>query len=102
MEKLLMGEENYNEGGAGFSSIIWKDNEKTTNKNYYAYEGFTSSLYLTLYAKVFLVISTIYSTAFVIQRSFLRNWDQNLRFSVKSEVSTRVEPPHTRNKNIRM
>ena len=46
------------------------------NKNYYAYEGFTSSLYLTLYAKVFLVISTTYSTAFVIQRLFLRNWDK--------------------------
>ena len=34
------------------------------------------SLYLTLYAKVFVVISTIYSTTFVIQRSFLRNWDK--------------------------
>ena len=47
-----------------------------TNKNYYVYEGFTSSLYLILYAKVFLVISTIYSAAFVIQMSFLRNWDK--------------------------
>ena len=88
-----MGEENLNEGGADFSSIIWKNNVKInikiffywkygaalklkTNKNYYAYEGFTSSLYLTLHAIVFLVISTIYSTAFVIQRSFLRNWDK--------------------------
>ena len=32
--------------------------------------------YLARYAKVFLVISTIYSTAFVIQRSFLMNWDE--------------------------
>ena len=38
--------------------------------------GFTSSLYLNLYAKVFLVIPNIYSTVFVIQRSFLRNWDK--------------------------
>ena len=32
--------------------------------------------YLALYAKVFLVISTIYSTAFPIQGSFLKNWDK--------------------------
>ena len=32
--------------------------------------------YLALYAKVFLVISTIYSTAFVIQGEFLKNWDK--------------------------
>ena len=32
--------------------------------------------YPTLYAKLFLVISTIYSTAFVIQGSFLMNWDE--------------------------
>ena len=30
--------------------------------------------YLALYAKIFLVISTIYSTAFLIQGSFLKNW----------------------------
>ena len=47
-----------------------------TSRNYSEYEGFTSSQYLALYAKVFLVISTIYSTAFVIQESFLRNWDR--------------------------
>ena len=47
-----------------------------TSRNYYTYEGFTSSGYLALYAKVFLVISTIYSTAFVIQGSFLWNWDK--------------------------
>ena len=28
MEKLLMGEENFNEGGAGFSSIICKTMKK--------------------------------------------------------------------------
>ena len=28
MEKILMGEENFNEGGAGFSSIIWKKQGK--------------------------------------------------------------------------
>ena len=32
--------------------------------------------YLALYAKVFLVISTIYSTALVVQGSFLKNWDK--------------------------
>ena len=32
--------------------------------------------YLAFYAKIFLVISTIYSTAFVIQGSFLENWDK--------------------------
>ena len=48
--------------------------------------------YLALYAKVFLVISTIYSTAFVIQGSFLKNWDKNLSFSVKSELLTREKP----------
>ena len=73
-----------------------------TKKNYYAYEGLTSSLYLTLYAKVFLVISTIYSTAFRDSELILKELGQNLSFRVKSEVSTRVEPPHTRNKNIRI
>ena len=38
--------------------------------------GFVPQNYLALYAKVFLVISTIYSTAFVIQGSFLKNWDK--------------------------
>ena len=28
MKKLLMGGYNFNEGGAGYSSIIWKNNEK--------------------------------------------------------------------------
>ena len=32
--------------------------------------------YLALYAIVFLVISTIYSTAFLIQGSFLKNWEK--------------------------
>ena len=32
MEKLVMGEENFNEGGAGFSSIICKNNEKINMK----------------------------------------------------------------------
>ena len=32
--------------------------------------------YLALYAKVFLVISTIYSSACVIQGSILKNWDK--------------------------
>ena len=32
--------------------------------------------YLALYAIVFLVISAIYSTAFRIQGSFLKNWDK--------------------------
>ena len=31
--------------------------------------------YIALYAKVSLEISTIYSTAFLIQGSFLKNWD---------------------------
>ena len=32
--------------------------------------------YIALYAKVSLVISTIYSTAFLSQGSFLKNWDK--------------------------
>ena len=32
--------------------------------------------YVDLYAEVFLIIFTIYSTAFVIQDSFLKNWDK--------------------------
>ena len=35
MEKLIMGEENFNEGGAGFSSIIWKNNEKISMKSFF-------------------------------------------------------------------
>ena len=34
MEKLVMGEENFNEGGAGFPSIIWKNNEKINMKSF--------------------------------------------------------------------
>ena len=48
--------------------------------------------YLGLYAKVSLVISTIYSTAFLIQGSFLE-LGQNLSFSVKSELLTRGQTP---------
>ena len=44
---------------------------------------------VALYAKVFLVISTIYSTAFVIQGVILNELGQNLSLSVKSEVLTR-------------
>ena len=32
--------------------------------------------YLALYAEVFLLISTIYSAAFVIQGFILKNWDK--------------------------
>ena len=32
MEELLMGEENFNEGGAGFSRYIWKNNENKYEK----------------------------------------------------------------------
>ena len=32
--------------------------------------------YLALYAKVFLIISTVYSTAFVIWGSLLKIWDK--------------------------
>ena len=38
--------------------------------------SFSANKYLTIYAKVFLVISTMYSTAFLIQGSFLNNWDK--------------------------
>ena len=38
--------------------------------------GISPPEYLALYAKVFLVISTIYSTAFLIQGWFLKNWDK--------------------------
>ena len=36
----------------------------------------SSPKYLSQYAEVFAVILTIYSTAFVIQESFLKNWDK--------------------------
>ena len=32
--------------------------------------------YIALYAKIFLVILNTYSTAFLIQGSFLKNWDE--------------------------
>ena len=57
LEEYVMAEENFNEKGARFSSIIIKKNELFMLKH-------------------FLVISTIYSTAFVIQGLFLRNWDK--------------------------
>ena len=37
--------------------------------------GFSPPKHLALYAKAFLVISTIYSTVFLIQGLFLKNWD---------------------------
>ena len=40
--------------------------------------------YLALYAIVFLVISTIYSTAFLIQGSFLKNWDKTYDYIVQN------------------
>ena len=48
------------------------------SKNTLAYRAryFGGDKYLALYAKVFLVISTIFSTAFLIQGSFLKNWDK--------------------------
>ena len=38
--------------------------------------GASPPKYLAFYAKVFLKISTIYSTAFVIHWSFLKHWDK--------------------------
>ena len=38
--------------------------------------GSSSPQYLVLYAKVFLVISPIYSKALLIQGSFLKIWDK--------------------------
>ena len=35
MQELIMGEENFNERGAGFSSIIRKNNEKTNMKSFF-------------------------------------------------------------------
>ena len=35
MEKLLMGEENFNEGDTGCSSIIWKNSEKINMKSFF-------------------------------------------------------------------
>ena len=47
------------------------------NIKYYVYKGVRPSpQYLALYAKVFLVISTIDSTAFVIQKAFLKILDK--------------------------
>jgi len=43
--------------------------------------------YLALYAKVFLVITTIYSMAFLIQGVILKELGQNLRFIVKSKIN---------------
>ena len=34
MEEFVMGEENFNEGGAGFSSIVKKKEEKISMKNF--------------------------------------------------------------------
>ena len=51
--------------------------------------GSSPTKYLALYAKVFLVISTIYSTAVLI----LKELGQNLRFSVKSEVLAMGQTP---------
>jgi len=49
--------------------------------------------YFALYTKVFLVISTIFSTAFVIQGIILKELGRNLSFGVKSEVLTRGQTP---------
>ena len=38
--------------------------------------GLSPPQYLALYAKLYLVIPTIYSMAFVIKGSFLKNWDK--------------------------
>ena len=35
LQELLMGKENFNEGGAVFSSIIWKNNEKINMKSFF-------------------------------------------------------------------
>ena len=58
--------------------------------------------YLGFYAKVFLVISTIYSTVFVIQGSILKNWDKIKALMVKSEVFMRGQTPHIHNQNTRI
>ena len=85
MEKFTMREENFHEGGAGFSSIIKKKIQLEVMSNIETWNehkilrikgGLSPPQYLALYAKVFLVISTIYSTAFVIQGSFLKIWDK--------------------------
>ena len=35
LEEYVMGEEKFNEGGAGFSSIITKNKEKTNMKKFF-------------------------------------------------------------------
>jgi len=35
MEEFIIGEENFNEGGAGFSSIIYRNSEKTNMKSFF-------------------------------------------------------------------
>ena len=35
MDEFVMGEDNFNEGGAGFSSIILKKNEKINMKSFF-------------------------------------------------------------------
>ena len=35
MEKHLIEEDNFNEGGAGLSSIIWKSNKKINMKSFF-------------------------------------------------------------------
>ena len=51
---------------------------KTLNKHKILrlYGGFSPPQYLAVYAKLFLVILTVISTAFVIQRSFLKIRDK--------------------------
>ena len=55
----------------------WVALKLKTNIKYYVYKE-VRLLHntLTLYAKVFFVFSTIYSSTFVIQGSFLKIWDK--------------------------
>ena len=64
--------------------------------------GYSPPKYLVLYAKVFLVISTIYSMAFLIQVSFLKNWDKtwNLVLSPKSLYFTPPPKPKNPSENV--
>ena len=54
--------------------------------------GLPPPKYLALYAKVFLLISTIYSKAFLIQGSFLKIGTK-FKLSVKNEELKRGQTP---------
>ena len=60
-----------------FFQLKVRSSIKTKNEQIITHmKGSSPPKNLALYAKVFLVISTIYFTAFLIQKSFFKSWDK--------------------------